>query len=85
MTTALQLVQAEVDRLQAAADKAVADLAAAKAKLAATHPTLLAALERPVEDVIAFIRSFGPAFFPKAAPAPATADTDSASAAPAAQ
>ncbi len=77
MTTALQLVQAEVDRLQAAADSAVADLASAKAKLAATHPTLLAALERPVEDVIAFFRSFGPAFFPKApaaAPTPATTD-----------
>lgn len=61
--TVRDIVQADIDKLQAAADTAIAELAAAKAKLAATHPTLLAVLERPVEEVVAFFRSFGAHIF----------------------
>jgi hypothetical protein len=70
MTTVLESVQAEVDRLQGIADKAIADLNAEKLKLKATHPTLLAVLERPIEEVVTFFRAFGPHLFPaQAAPA----------------
>ena len=66
MTTVLESIQVEVDRLQAIADKAVADLNAEKLKLKATHPVLLAVLERPIEEVVAFFRAFGPHLFGKA-------------------
>jgi len=56
MTTIRESIEARIKELEA-------DAAAERAKLENLHPTLAAVLEHPVEQVVAFIRTFGDHIF----------------------